>query len=327
MQPVKDQPSHISAWVKLRDLPLELWNQECLSRVASTIGKPLHVDQTTTKTSRQPGLHQTTSTSARICIEISVVHELPKEVRITVEGESVVVPIEYQVLPQMCKLCQVFGHSTAHCSKKLPPTTSPINQEWTIVSNGKPKNNTTQTCSTSSTSPGSPKHAADPQVELTDLEDEFKKVRESIVSSSKETLILFQDEMPIPQLSRTVSSPHCPSTSLPHEINEEAANTSKDSVSLSQLTPVHNGSLQEVDGKNKEISSFGQQADSPNSAAPIARLAAKKAAKIAAKLKVQEPLDPCAISDIKLKMGGSNKAAQLGKQKNFAKGSSHKSGK
>ncbi|KAG5540764.1 hypothetical protein RHGRI_020862 [Rhododendron griersonianum] len=183
MKPVKEQPSHIPAWVKLHDLPLELWNQECLSRVASTIGKPLHVDQATAKTSRQPGLLQTKSTSARICIEISAKHELPEDVRITVEGESVVVSIEYQVLPLMCKLCQVFGHSTAQCSKKPAPSTCQPIQEWTLVGNGMIR--------THPTSPTSSKHATNsPQAEVpTDSEDELEKVLEGIVSSSQATVI------------------------------------------------------------------------------------------------------------------------------------------
>ncbi|KAG5521728.1 hypothetical protein RHGRI_034074 [Rhododendron griersonianum] len=126
MQPVKEQPSHIPVWVRLHNLPLELWNQECLSRVASTIGRPLYVDQATAKTSRQPGLLQTKSTSARVCIEIRAEHDLPEDVRITVEDNSVVIPIEYQVLPSSCKECKVFGHSTAQCSK-APSSTSNLN--------------------------------------------------------------------------------------------------------------------------------------------------------------------------------------------------------
>jgi hypothetical protein len=155
MQPIIEQPSHIPAWVRLHNLPLELWNQECLSRIASTIGKPLNVDQATAKTSRQPGLLQTKSTSARVCIKISDEHDLPEDVRITVEGNSVVVPIEYQVLPPLCKTCKVFGHSDIRCSK-TPSSTSNPNQEctkvgtslppqqpavlgWTRVGNGKQK--------------------------------------------------------------------------------------------------------------------------------------------------------------------------------------------
>lgn len=126
MKPAKEQPSKIPAWVKFHDLPFELWNQDCLSRVASAVGRPLHVDQATAKTARQPGLLQTKSTKARICIEISAQQDLPDEVTVVVEGESVVVPIEYQVLPPMCNLCHVFGHPTLQCAKKASTSSSHV---------------------------------------------------------------------------------------------------------------------------------------------------------------------------------------------------------
>ncbi|KAG5553054.1 hypothetical protein RHGRI_011046 [Rhododendron griersonianum] len=116
MKPAREQPTKIPAWVKLHDLPLELWNQECLSRIASTIGRPLHVDHATAKTARQPGLQQTKTTKARICIEVSAQQVLPDEVQVVVEGESVVIPVEYQVLPPMCNICHVFGHHTSKCA-------------------------------------------------------------------------------------------------------------------------------------------------------------------------------------------------------------------
>lgn len=136
MKPIREQPSKIPAWVKLHDLPFELWNQECLSRVASTIHRRLHVDQATAKTAKQPGLLRTKSTKARICIE------LPDEVQVIVEGESVVIHVEYQVLPPMCDVCHVFGHHTSKCAKKTSISTLPpqsADQVWTQVGNGKQK--------------------------------------------------------------------------------------------------------------------------------------------------------------------------------------------
>lgn len=52
------------------------------------------------------------------------------------------VPIEYQVLPPMCKICQVFGHSTKLCAKKAIVNASspkPEGQSWISVGNGKQK--------------------------------------------------------------------------------------------------------------------------------------------------------------------------------------------
>lgn len=138
MKPLQEQPTKIPAWVKFHDLPFELWNQECLSRVDSIVGRPIHVDQATARTSKQYGLLQT---KARICIEISADQELPDEVVVSVQGETVVVPIEYQVLPPMCSYCHVFGHSTSKCVSHTVIVPPPLNkeQEWTTVNHGKQK--------------------------------------------------------------------------------------------------------------------------------------------------------------------------------------------
>lgn len=103
MKPTKVHPSKIPIWVKILDLPWELWNRECISRIASTIGRPIHVDQATAK--------KTKTSHARVCVEIDANLELPDDVTITVGGERVVVPIQYQVLPPMCAKCKVFGHA------------------------------------------------------------------------------------------------------------------------------------------------------------------------------------------------------------------------
>lgn len=161
LKPAQEQPSKIPAWVKFHDLPFELWNKELLSRIASTIGRPLHVDQATAKSAKQPGLIHTKTSKARICIEINAEHDLPEEVTIVVEGESVIIPVAYQVLPPMCNVCHVFGHSIAQCAKKASTSSSlpkhatqleipvgigssslpqqPAKQEWVPVRNGKQK--------------------------------------------------------------------------------------------------------------------------------------------------------------------------------------------
>lgn len=91
---------------------------------------------------RQPGLLQTKSTKARICIEVSAKQSLPDEITVIVEGESVVIPVEYQVLPPMCDICHVFGHHTNKCAKEASTSSlphQPVSQVWTTVGNGKQK--------------------------------------------------------------------------------------------------------------------------------------------------------------------------------------------
>lgn len=107
MTPIKEPPSTIPAWVKLHKLPPECWTEDGLSRIASTIGIPIHVDKATARRSRLG--------FARICIEIEAGVELPDEIQVTVEGDSAFVYVEYQWLPPICPVCKVFGHS--RCSK------------------------------------------------------------------------------------------------------------------------------------------------------------------------------------------------------------------
>lgn len=87
--------------------------EEGLSRIPSTIGKPLHVDLATTKHSRFD--------FARICIEVDANEDLPSSIHIKIELGSVVVAVEYQWLPQKCTKCNAFGHS---CNT-IPTTPNP----------------------------------------------------------------------------------------------------------------------------------------------------------------------------------------------------------
>lgn len=107
MSPTKVHPSKIPVWIRIHGLPLELWNQECFSRIASVIGRPIHVDRATAEKSK--------ITHARICVEIDAHNDLPHEIAITVGGETVVVGVQYQVCPPICSSCKVFGHSDTQC--------------------------------------------------------------------------------------------------------------------------------------------------------------------------------------------------------------------
>ena len=47
LQLSKEALSKIPIWIHIYGVPLELWNEEGLSHIASIIGKPLHVDKLT----------------------------------------------------------------------------------------------------------------------------------------------------------------------------------------------------------------------------------------------------------------------------------------
>lgn len=132
MLPTKDQPTKIPAWIKLLKLPLEFWTPESFSKIASTIGKPLNVDNATAKRLRLD--------YARMCVEIDAGTELPYDVRIIVNGELVVVAIQYQWVPPICCDCKVFGHPQGSCSKQV--SSKPPKDVWQVVGKGKIQANT-----------------------------------------------------------------------------------------------------------------------------------------------------------------------------------------
>src|ERR1044072_7451068 len=88
----------IAAWVRIPYLPIELYNQEFLSRVGSKIGKMLKVDQLTSIHSR--------GKFARICVQI----DLKKKFVPTVKVMGKVLNLEYEGLHQICFNCGNCGH-------------------------------------------------------------------------------------------------------------------------------------------------------------------------------------------------------------------------
>ena len=123
--PSKIQPSTILVWIKLHRLPLEFWSPVGFSKIASAIGKPLHVDEATAKRKRLD--------FARICIEIDAKDDLPNDITISVNIDSVMVGVEYQWLPSKCEGCKVFGHT---CGPK-PASKESNPEDWLVVGKGK----------------------------------------------------------------------------------------------------------------------------------------------------------------------------------------------
>jgi len=64
----------ILLWIKLHNLPRNCWNSVVLSKIGSSLGKPLYADECTTQASR--------ISFVRILIEIDVTRPLPKMIKI-----------------------------------------------------------------------------------------------------------------------------------------------------------------------------------------------------------------------------------------------------
>lgn len=99
----KEQLSTLPIWVQFRSIPLEFWNEEGLSYIASAIGKPLYADAMTEKCQ--------CLSFAKICVEVDVSSELLHIVEVVnARGESCDISVKYPWKPSKCSMCKVFGH-------------------------------------------------------------------------------------------------------------------------------------------------------------------------------------------------------------------------
>ncbi|XP_028055414.1 uncharacterized protein LOC114259581 [Camellia sinensis] len=110
MKLAKEKSTKIPVWVKFFNVPLEYWDPDGLSRIASAIGNPLFMDQLTARGSRVA--------FARICVEIEATSKLLSYFQIRCGDDAVLIKAEYQGLPSVCQHCQIFGHSTEKCVSK-----------------------------------------------------------------------------------------------------------------------------------------------------------------------------------------------------------------
>ncbi|KAI8570248.1 hypothetical protein RHMOL_Rhmol01G0019400 [Rhododendron molle] len=88
--------SSVPVWVKLYNVPLECWNDEGLSYIASHIGNPLYPDEFTREHSRL--------TFARVCIEVEATKEIPESFVVDLGyGKPFEIRVEVPWKPQACK--------------------------------------------------------------------------------------------------------------------------------------------------------------------------------------------------------------------------------
>ncbi|KAL7207898.1 hypothetical protein ACSBR1_029781 [Camellia fascicularis] len=103
----KEYVSQILVWVKLFHIPMEYWDYDGLSRIASKIGTPLFMDYLTSSGTRV--------SFARVCVEVNVDSSLPPCFFVKCGEDVVEIRVEYQGIPTKCDHCKVFGHDTKRC--------------------------------------------------------------------------------------------------------------------------------------------------------------------------------------------------------------------
>ena len=107
---------------------MDLWTKNAISRIASTLGKPIKMDNNTANELRLQ--------FARVLVEIDANFQFPTVVKgILSNGNNIDISISYEYKPKTCDTCKVFGHCTRNCvlslQQKWRPkeTTGTVNQK------------------------------------------------------------------------------------------------------------------------------------------------------------------------------------------------------
>lgn len=100
----KEVMQTIPLWVKFPNLPLNWWEAQSLSRIASGIGVPLYADECTTQVDR--------ISYARVLIEMDITKAPSKELKVEdPNGMQFTKAITYEWVPIYCLTCLTIGHT------------------------------------------------------------------------------------------------------------------------------------------------------------------------------------------------------------------------
>ncbi|KAG5572056.1 hypothetical protein H5410_061822 [Solanum commersonii] len=94
----------IPLWVKLPNLPLNCWNAVLLSKIGSSLGKPLYADDCTFQVNR--------ISFTRILVEVDITRPLPKMIKMhDPKGNVLEQQIWFEWKPIFCHKCLQVGYS------------------------------------------------------------------------------------------------------------------------------------------------------------------------------------------------------------------------
>lgn len=105
----------VAVWVRVPELPLELYNDIFLKRLGASLGTMLKIDRLTSVHSR--------GQFARLCVEIDLAK--PVVPQVMVRGETL--NLEYEGLHTICFHCGVYGHRERECLLKMKTHGNPLN--------------------------------------------------------------------------------------------------------------------------------------------------------------------------------------------------------
>ncbi|GKB37416.1 zf-CCHC domain-containing protein [Tanacetum coccineum] len=129
---LKDELTRIPIWVKLHDVPLQVFEEDGISLIASFIGKPVMLDSFTNSMCNDSWGR---SSFARCLIEVNSKADFVDVATIgipSLTGEyftKETIRVEYEWRPPRCDEFKIFGHVHDHCPKKVvsPPIVATLN--------------------------------------------------------------------------------------------------------------------------------------------------------------------------------------------------------
>ncbi|PWA39134.1 ATPase, F1/V1/A1 complex, alpha/beta subunit, Zinc knuckle CX2CX4HX4C [Artemisia annua] len=114
----KIEPKKVPVWVKMSNVPLEAWSLKGISALASSLGKPMVMDNMTAAMCYK-GVGNLDY--ARVLVEIDAEKEIKHEIEVQyrdmenkVKGTKKI-SVVYDWKPTRCAECKVFGHATSRC--------------------------------------------------------------------------------------------------------------------------------------------------------------------------------------------------------------------
>ncbi|KAL8484782.1 hypothetical protein ACS0TY_027180 [Phlomoides rotata] len=111
--PYKVSTSVAQVWIRISELPLEYWNNNIITALASGVGTVIKIDERTA--SRSMGRF------ARVLVELDLKQDREEYVMFETAGHRSVVYIQYERLPEFCNYCNVMGHLTGNCGSYHNP--------------------------------------------------------------------------------------------------------------------------------------------------------------------------------------------------------------
>lgn len=105
--PDDDIPSEIFVWMKLLQLPLSCWSDDCLKAIRNQVGK--YLDRVELKGSQ--------FTCVKIYVEVDMEKGLPSKINLSLSDWFHRQTLDYEKIPFKCFHCHEYGHFIRYFAK------------------------------------------------------------------------------------------------------------------------------------------------------------------------------------------------------------------